>query len=118
MLIPEASWTPSFASCRGVCRNWRPRIPRCKILGYQEKRNQYAASIRSRFYPENDPWSGKWEIAVGDTFNGESYTATAKRRIAAAVSQAIYLNFDRRPTSCFADTKTPRGERGRSFPSR
>src|SRR5581483_276211 len=65
VLIPEISWIPSFNSCEQVATvNDELEV---KIVHVDREHNKFVDSIRA-IYPENDPWSGAWQLGVGDVF--------------------------------------------------
>lgn len=68
VLIPEVSWTASFASCSEVAEVGDEFD--VMILGQAGVADQYGASIR-QLYPENDPWSGRWNVQPGDTIEAK-----------------------------------------------
>lgn len=63
VLIPEISWIPSFASCEQVASVGDEL--EVKIIHVDRERNKIAGSLRA-IHPENDPWSGVWQLQVGD----------------------------------------------------
>jgi hypothetical protein len=63
VLIPEISWIPSFASCEQVATAGDEL--EVKIVHIDKERNKIAGSLRA-LYPECDPWSGTWQLNVGD----------------------------------------------------
>jgi hypothetical protein len=63
VLIPEVSWTSCFCSCEQVADIGDEFD--VKILNIDKVRNRIAGSIRA-LYPDNNPWSGAWQLNVGD----------------------------------------------------
>jgi hypothetical protein len=63
VLIPEISWIPSFNSCEQVAAVGDEVD--VKIIHIDTERNKIAGSLRA-VHPESDPWSGAWQLSVGD----------------------------------------------------
>lgn len=63
VLIPDVSWIPSFAGCEQVAAIGDEL--EVKIVHVDTERSKIAGSIRA-VYPENDPWSGAWQLNTGD----------------------------------------------------
>lgn len=68
VLIPDISWIPSVNSCNNFAEVGDTLD--VKILNIDRERNRIAGSLRA-VHPENDPWSGAWQINVGDVFNAK-----------------------------------------------
>lgn len=63
VLIPEFSWILSFASCDQAAAVGDEL--EVKIIHVDQEQNKFAGSMRA-MYPENDPWSGAWQLGVGE----------------------------------------------------
>ena len=61
--IPETSWIASFASCTEIAAvGYESQV---KILREIEAGKRFVGSMTAA-HPEGDPWSGNWNLSVGD----------------------------------------------------